>query len=600
MGRVEWTTLPGETTEEVAALLVNCEHPTSTRITPSRGDGGVDILLRDGDGPGRDIVYQVKRFCGALTSAQVTSIESSVKALFTDPRWSDLNVTVWILVMPWDPTPEREHWLQQTLHARDPQLRVVWHGHTYLERLASEHSEVIDYCLHGGRERQERQFQQVIALLGVENISSDADLAPSSYTGRLGMAVEALNRNPLYRFDFHIGEGPLEEIMDRLITTPQHRQGLVLSTIEPVGESRWVQVDVIARTAVSALLSPITVSGNFQASITDSDATNELEAFTKFGAPLDHPGVTFKGELTAPGGFGGTIDASRMRLISASPPSDEGSALRMDVRNVSNELIAQLDLIRTDRSHGSDGLRVALTDSSELLTLEIRADLHKQSTEISLRFARYVGQPVGVVAPVMQFIAACHKPNRVRVGLQHAWPGSAVEDSMMGRLLDQDGAHRDDWVQIAGCMTDLMAIQEACSKVIAAPDLSAVSARDRAGWSRAARLLSGEEIVDRYPEGHAAFVKVDGDAAPAVGSDVSFTIRLPFYTKVGDQSELYLNGELHAQFRKADVVRSHSGDDGTRLEVTTPRREIYLHLYGSEMCHCTALPDPSDDAGVAT
>jgi hypothetical protein len=42
--RVEWTRYGGDEVETVVAMLVNRKRPNSIRITPSRGDAGVDIL----------------------------------------------------------------------------------------------------------------------------------------------------------------------------------------------------------------------------------------------------------------------------------------------------------------------------------------------------------------------------------------------------------------------------------------------------------------------------------------------------------------------------------------------------------------------------
>lgn len=57
MARVEWTRLEGNDVEALVAMFVNREHVDSVRITPSKGDGGVDILDRAA-GPGRsDVVH---------------------------------------------------------------------------------------------------------------------------------------------------------------------------------------------------------------------------------------------------------------------------------------------------------------------------------------------------------------------------------------------------------------------------------------------------------------------------------------------------------------------------------------------------------------
>ena len=60
MTTVNWEREPGDKVEElVEALILTAVNPRAVRITPSRGDKGVDILAPVGD---QFDVYQVKRF----------------------------------------------------------------------------------------------------------------------------------------------------------------------------------------------------------------------------------------------------------------------------------------------------------------------------------------------------------------------------------------------------------------------------------------------------------------------------------------------------------------------------------------------------------
>src|SRR5699024_10468278 len=136
MSRVEWTTLSGEEVEAVVAMLINREYPLSARVTPSQGDGGVDILHRNGDGEGSDVVYQVKKFTGRLSSNQKSQINKSLTTLISDDRWRGLNVTSWYLVLPLDPTPEEEQWFQELLAGKS--FKGHWLGLAYLEQLAAK------------------------------------------------------------------------------------------------------------------------------------------------------------------------------------------------------------------------------------------------------------------------------------------------------------------------------------------------------------------------------------------------------------------------------------------------------------------------------
>jgi hypothetical protein len=44
-GRVEWSELGGDEAETVVANLLYSERRSSTRVRPSRGDFGIDVLV---------------------------------------------------------------------------------------------------------------------------------------------------------------------------------------------------------------------------------------------------------------------------------------------------------------------------------------------------------------------------------------------------------------------------------------------------------------------------------------------------------------------------------------------------------------------------
>ena len=92
MTRIAWERYEGNDIEAVVAMLINREHPNSVRITPSRGDGGVDILDRGAAADGGDVVYQVKRYTKPLSANQQDRVEESWSRLQSDPRWEALNV----------------------------------------------------------------------------------------------------------------------------------------------------------------------------------------------------------------------------------------------------------------------------------------------------------------------------------------------------------------------------------------------------------------------------------------------------------------------------------------------------------------------------
>ena len=46
MSRIEWARYSGEEIEHAIAMFIGSEDSLAEKITPSRGDGGIDILSR--------------------------------------------------------------------------------------------------------------------------------------------------------------------------------------------------------------------------------------------------------------------------------------------------------------------------------------------------------------------------------------------------------------------------------------------------------------------------------------------------------------------------------------------------------------------------
>ena len=91
MARVEWTrTEPGDI-EQVVSMLLCRENPSATRVRPSRGDGGIDVLAPSSDGAGV-AVYQVRSFSSNLTAGQKAQAERSFDRLLDYARGHGLHV----------------------------------------------------------------------------------------------------------------------------------------------------------------------------------------------------------------------------------------------------------------------------------------------------------------------------------------------------------------------------------------------------------------------------------------------------------------------------------------------------------------------------
>jgi hypothetical protein len=106
---VPWGSIEGNTVEDFLAAMLLLRFPNGTRITPSQGDQGVDIKVPTQDGYD---VYQVKKYASALDSGQASKVKNSWDRVNAEFGAGD-TITAWYLVMPWDPTAEREAWFKE-------------------------------------------------------------------------------------------------------------------------------------------------------------------------------------------------------------------------------------------------------------------------------------------------------------------------------------------------------------------------------------------------------------------------------------------------------------------------------------------------------
>ena len=183
-GRVEWSELGGDEAETVLANLLYSERRSSTRVRPSRGDFGIDVLDPSKREAGKYDVYQIKRYAKTLTASQKKEIEKSFRRVLVGlvRREPPVPLGDWYLIAPVDNTVDNQlDWFhsmpdnvinemfedaelalnedekQRITAWRNAPGRVIkWEGRAFCETLAGEYPYVIDYYLHGGADRLRR------------------------------------------------------------------------------------------------------------------------------------------------------------------------------------------------------------------------------------------------------------------------------------------------------------------------------------------------------------------------------------------------------------------------------------------------------------
>ncbi|GAC1382480.1 MAG: hypothetical protein NVSMB48_13130 [Marmoricola sp.] len=514
MPLIEWTRLEPGQVEALVAMFVNRERPRSTRITPSRGDGGVDILDRGAGPTGGDVVYQVKRYTDGFNASQKASVKDSWDTLRCDPRWQDLRVEEWHLVMPWDPSPEAELWLQDV--AKDSGVTAIWRGLAYVEQLAAKFPDVTDYYLHGGAARIREAQAEVLTLMGLDNV--DTATSTQDVTERVQRALGVLNHDPHYRFEFRFGEGPWP-------TPPVDRPGLVLHAARgTVDGDKWITVDVIARCAASEDVEPITIKGRFEAE-PGTALAEAIQEFFEYGAPL-YAEDAFTGELTAPAGLGEELTSATVRVgasIAANP--GDNPELHLDLLDTDDVVVASVDMDLIERSQGlSGGIRAVLREANGVFELEHRWNPSEQTQSRHLRSDDITGLPVRAALPGVQFLAELKSPNRIRISPRHAATAQGIVDDQTDFGWDHG--------QIAGLaavrriLEDLNVIQDHAGTVIRVPDFRKVDPSQFQAWRVAAAMLRGRELTAEVPDGHGFTIDLDSEieVAGAVAVPMPWTV----------------------------------------------------------------------------
>ncbi|MEV7081537.1 hypothetical protein AB0N88_23855 [Streptomyces sp. NPDC093516] len=475
MGRVEWTRLSGDDVEEVLAILISREHPRAERIRPSRGDGGIDILLPLDDGTFR--VFQAKKFTENLTTSQKRQIKESFDRLVSYTSSRGMQVANWSLVTPLDRTKENLEWLESVTSEAD--FDVDWLGRPYVEGLASKYPEVIDYYLRDGKERLEAAVSSLTSLLrlhaGSSGGPSDAYQASDSIA-TLHVLHEEINRyDPHYRYDVAVESE----------TTPSHQldlPGLVCSVQQSDGKSR-VTVRVIARFADAVHVRPIPLSVKIRAE-KGSELETAMEDFGSFGTPITVPPENVNVSLDLPGGLGVSDSAGEFSILMPKPNSS--IPLQCSILDPEGAALAETEIVFHTRTHGSAGAEVYGSEEGGVFDMKLRLVFPNQLSHINVQPQNFSGRKLESVLPGLRFLAECQSPNRLRI----VDPLAGTQAALGGL----GGGSTGDIAMICECVENLITLQRAAKRRIPAPDFTTVRVEDSLDWSRAARLVRGETV----------------------------------------------------------------------------------------------------------
>lgn len=522
MARVEWAALGGDEVEAVISNLLYNEHPNATRIRPSQGDYGIDVLIPHRGHPEVKDVYQVKKFATNLTESQKRQIEKSFRRALVGLIRGNVPVGDWYLVMPLDPTPENMfNWFNdmpdeviksmfndkklkltateksKLIEWRETEGRTIeWKGHLFCEALASKHWFVPDYYLHGGSDRIRSAVEQVAQILRTDlplraNDSGDLTsvLSPGDIGAHLGRLKDALDGDPHFRYGISLDPSAPE-----LVDEP----GLIAATQEISPDGSCVTFRIYERFAEALNERPIPIQLRFEFEEGDTEA---FETWRKYGKPLTSS-ASFSIDL--PGGLGGKHENGRVRIT----PAGGGETIENRYRVVTpgGDVVGEA-LFSSVTASGLDGTGrwVHGSDASGVLHIDVLVDANDRSLRANFEFGQVAGKNPVDALPALEFMTGLTAPNKLQVAGKYG-PFADLETIQESSSLIPD--------VILEYVRALAILQTRTTIQISTPDLSQVTMREARSVIRAASLVQGKTVVQKWKE-----VTVD---SPLPDSEIDF------------------------------------------------------------------------------
>lgn len=475
MSRVPWERYVGDDIEAVIAVMLLREKPAGQRIRPSRGDGGVDVLIPISKSVWE--VYQVKGFTAPLNASQKRQITKSWDRLrsFTSKR--NVEVSAWHVVRPLDPTHEDRDWLAELTDGAG--IPTDWIGLSTVDGWAAKYPDAIDYYL---RDSKERVLEQAKQLLSADSLGKTDLTMPADAVDGLESLHRALNSSdPHYRYDLHVehAPGPGE------FTFPPEVPGLVFSVTQ-AHDGVAVRMDVIARYNEAVNDRPIIINTTLRPE--DPAQQEHLRDFIEYGKPVRGMPASLDADL--PGGF--SVSDSATGTVTILPTREQAATRHYEVIVTDDEgaELSRLTLAMQAPTHGIDGQRFAWEgrDASGVVTFGVEHDSTTTITNIWTSAGDITGthpaEAVRALAALSTMIAGVTLDLALRDG-----PTILRLEDIPESLVDAAAVD----LRLSVCRS-LAELQRHVPVPIVVPEAATVTNRDVKDWHEAASLLRGETV----------------------------------------------------------------------------------------------------------
>ncbi|MDJ0769819.1 MAG: hypothetical protein QNJ12_13540 [Ilumatobacter sp.] len=519
MTQVPWSVLGPTRVEQIVGVLLGREHPTSTRLRPGRGDGGIDVFVPVGDG--RVDVFQIKSFAAALTSSQRSQIQRSLRRVADNP-----NVTVrdWYLTLPLNPTPGDCAWLDEV--CADVDFHHDWFDLGQLEGLAAKYQDVVDYYVGDGRARLEATIERLRGLSGLTPAASERVLGPEDLIDPLAAVHELLNRDdPHYHYDFHVTR--THAPANRLIP-PTLVASWSLGSANSV-----ITFDIHARYLQATEDRPIPVTFTVHSDRLEGAAAEAWDRMLRYGTPatVEAPAVS-DAEIGLPIAAGLSEEVALIRFGPGVPSGARPYKLRMRLIDPNGLDVAETTLDMQPVTRGmTGGWRIHGTAPHDAFTLEVVGDSEPTTDagvpmRLALSLGPLAGEPPAGLRPCIRFLAAFRQPNR----LQFLPPyGPPVAEPIV--IPEPEAPITDALADLIEALADL---QEHAAAHLVTPEFESLESEAIAAIHRAARLVRGETIRSRWVEQPLSFPTSGAPEIP--DGPIQLHLGGDYTLQVGDQT----------------------------------------------------------------
>ena len=481
-GRIPWTRYSGEDVESVLATFISLEERNAIKIRPSRGDGGIDLIVYL-DAETVDI-YQIKKFAENLKNSQKAQIENSWQELSATTAVLHVKINSWHLVMPLDPTNENLRWAKELVEPSG--TKFIWDGLSRVDGWASKYPEVIDYYFSNGKEEIS---EYAAKLLSMANLPDCSD--PVILENRLRDLCSNLDKlDPYYAYSVHV----LSEY-DKRDDFCTRAPGVVMSQILVTPGAGRIAIDVIEKTPIASMLHPLTFSVKIIAG-TDEEK-EQVQNYIEYGMPFTSlPAEVIDQDCQLP--VGRSYEGFRRGIIKS---FDLNTSNCIRSASLFWEGCGELQLIVDKTTHGTKGVFFSAHDDTETFKLNFKWD---------------ASQPGGTLNYEFSFSNLANKRSR-DVARTYRFLSEATDEKVDLRINGTSALSfnldiRDDLIDliniIYGLAVALETVNRAADSEMPFPDVYKTTKGEIANLRDAARLLDGESVVYSW-ESH--WFNLDGD-----------------------------------------------------------------------------------------